>query len=546
MPAEYWYTIIQYFVSIIIVIALLFALMESSRKYDKYRQWPYIVVAIGYFLLVVWALIRAMMLSFEFVPLILSILQVSGFVTLMIGYLYEQQFEKHHQLDGSEVLDAPEMNKAIVAITHNEKPKTEAIPEITDIKKSSTVLKKAVSADATVVEKELKEESQKSGKKPEVKPTQKPAKPEPKKDDKKAGKKIKKEELPEWMGMLAAEEDDKPNSNSSKTGMAKVSENKKEEAKTEVTLKANDDIVIEKSAKPETKANTPVTPPAPATAKKSTKTTGPVDLSYLAKRPRKSKAAKAPKPDSTKSTTEDGHDREVLMEELFPIAKTTADEPLHNTEMEATSAQAGDVLPGEHREAPSKSNLSKTKNIQPVGLLAGGMGMFDWMAQWPIIAVMLTLAILIVVMARNTKVKGNTTLMYAFIILTASALGRLLLADVMVPPTIDITDTNSVLSLLVIIFEVLGYVFIGLASWFKIKGKITHHFLSVIAIVYMIMLFLTASIANFVVKDQNSLNLLLLLSTGTMIMLLPIIHSIAFSHTAEDSKDGIKHETATT
>jgi hypothetical protein len=76
----------------------------------------------------------------------------------------------------------------------------------------------------------------------------------------------------------------------------------------------------------------------------------------------------------------------------------------------------------------------------------------------------------------------------------------------------------------------------------KIKGKITHHFLTVVSIIYFIILVLTIVLAKFIVKDVTSLQLLYLLATGTLIAMLPITHSLTYSHPAHTKPNEGPHE----
>ncbi len=49
MTVELWYQLVHYFLGVVSVLALLFALVETSRQYDRHKEKSYLLLAIGFF-----------------------------------------------------------------------------------------------------------------------------------------------------------------------------------------------------------------------------------------------------------------------------------------------------------------------------------------------------------------------------------------------------------------------------------------------------------------------------------------------------------------
>jgi hypothetical protein len=502
-----WIAISQYFVGIIIFLALLFALMDASRKYDKYREWPYFVIATGYFSLVVWALLRATILNQEIIDPALVGLQITGLFLLVIGYLSEHH--QDHKKSLSEIPDfahpVPETTETVPAPLLLEATTTPVVPVISppiteekwDIKPKPTpkITPKPEKTKAVKVELPPKEKpiEKTSGEKAE-----KPAKP--------AKKKSKEKEIPSWVALLAEDIDIPEASENEPEVLTDKKDEKLEQTSTESPIITSNPETPAESISPIVK-----TP----TVKRSKKLDGPVDLSYLAKRKKTKKVTVSA--DSKPAQPEKQEQREKMLDELFPVEKDTAtDEPI----IDPTSAvpQSTSMLPGEHREDEANATAPSAPKTPPaLNAVAFSMSSLniDWIiANWQHTVPLVLLAILVLQTARFHKTRGNILLALGFFAILLS--------------TVSPISQYCALAL-----EAAGYISIGIASWMRIKGKITHHFLSVMTGIYCVILALTAVLAQAIVKDTTSLQLLLLLCTGTLITLLPIVHSVTYSHPAQ-------------
>lgn len=526
MVSNFWITISQYFVGIIIFLALLFALMDSSRKYDKYREWPYFVLAIGYFFLVIWALLRATIISTDLLASILSYLQLAGFAFLTIGYLAEQHHEQKHA--ANPLADLPDFSHPVPETDETVTPVKTVPDTMSDTEIDTTTEEKQHEPTATVIAM------------PKSKPAPAPAKSKSTRS------------VPDWVKMLSSDEEiepadtpDEDEAQNSLTDVKKV----KAEPKTEQSLETSLSDAINNKSETEqpdsstlssesTAESTEEMKSTPDTGKKIKKSTskkqidnGPVDLSYLAARKSK-KAAVVP---STKSQSakiiekptdkplKSQAKREKMMDELFPVAQdTTVDEPIITPDQALSDSTT--VLPGEHREMPTEMPPKSSKKA--LGVLALNASLLNThyiVDHWQQTLPLLLLLILIFQTTRFSRTRGNSLLALGFLLIFASSV---------------INGSSYV----ILAIEAIGYVAIGIASWIRIKGKITHHFLTVISGIYCIILALTALLAQIVVADDMGLQLLLLLCTGTLIALLPIIHSLTYNHPAQTAPTEGQHD----
>lgn len=388
--------------------------MDSSRKYDKFRELPYLILAIGYFLLVIWSLLRATFITSDLLAATLSYLQLAGFVAITIGYLTEQ---------------------------YHESPSDQAI----------------------------------------TKSVEQPA-PTPSSQSTQA------KELPKWVAMLS--NDDEPTALSASTVANPITTatNAPAESPT-ATQNATESLTVE-----------PVTVSQKPAKMKAISHEKPIDLSYLAKR---TKAKIEPK------TMEPTESREEILDELFPVTPKPAVTPKTAKVRSKTLATQKKAA-----AAPTKTKKPAKKAHGVIALSFATLDSNYLLTHWVESLPLLLLFIIVLQTARHPKHHGNLLLAIGFTILLIIRL----FAD------------NS---LLLLGLEALGYGCIGLASWIRIKGKVTHHFLTVMSFIYLIVLALITALATVIVTDQTSLQLLLLLCTGTLIALLPIVHSLTYSHPAQ-------------
>lgn len=472
MTAEFWVSISQYLVGIIMVLALLFALMESSRKYDKYRQWPYLILAFGYFFLLLWSLIRAMLLSTDSFTSLLNGLQLASLFLLAIGYTFQEK----------------------------------------EIGTETTPLEPAPLPEEVLTEKETT-----------------PASTE--KSQSKADK-----EKPTWAALLAADQEEapleeEPTSPSLKTlETIDVSEN---------SAPAVDRVSVKTPEQTEQPAEPEVITPAPETPKKEKKKKvsnestsvqdAEIDLSYLKSRTKKTKNVK--ETPAQPSDPLENANRDDLMNDLFPIEEEAAPLAGEESKLHTTATQ----LPGEHRETgPSKSTKKKStdpgKNLAGLAFL-GSQG--DQLIQhWPQVLVAVFLVYILIQLIRHWRSKATPIIFFGFTL-------YLLVAAHDILSGLNILQLNNSIVLAV---EALASICIGVASWIRIKGRVTHHFLAVVSVIYLVVLALTIGLASFIVKDVTSLQLLLILSTGTLIALLPIIHSLSYGNSSQPKVSEKAHE----
>ncbi len=464
MSAELLLRLLEYFAGIIIVLALLFVLMEAARKFDRLKQRSYLTMALGSFLLILWALMRAMGLNAGVLQLTFGIVQISGFFLLGAGYL-----TLHHQ-EGDEFETVP--------------------PTVTD-PKSITDSKESWVALLTGEGKPIESTAQGKAK-----------------------------------GALTPEPDDD-----------KVVQ--KETVVTETTPKKMAGVEeAEKVQASEVSTSTPVEETV-ETKVKPIPAHGTVDLSYLGSRKRSQKESKAPAikidtpvaPDMTKKSPEQSTEhkaeepkptvekppqtRDELLDDLFPLESKTKDH-----EPEVT------LLPGELRL--SKDHPSKTDSKMAAVGLAGLLGNQELLMLWPQAAVVLVVFFIIMELIPYRKIRGNSLLLGGFAVLFGAYIFQAYTSQ----------QARPLMIIIGLILEVIGFACLGGASWLKIKGKITHHFLTIVSVFYLILLSLAIITATIITRDMNSLSLLLNLTTGLLIVALPILHGVAYSHGKTDTNEG--------
>lgn len=91
MSLVLWMGIGHYLLSVLVIFALVVALMESSRKFDRFHDNSYLLLAIGYFLLVAWGLIRALAISPSLLQLVAMVFLILGLACLASGYYFHHQ-----------------------------------------------------------------------------------------------------------------------------------------------------------------------------------------------------------------------------------------------------------------------------------------------------------------------------------------------------------------------------------------------------------------------------------------------------------------------
>lgn len=487
MLSEFWTNISQYFVGIIIVLALLFALMETSRKYDKYREWPYLVLAIGYFALLVWSLLRATIINADVIRPILTACQLAGFLLLSIGYISEGQHETARQSADEPVLEPqPEPTKPT---------KKSNLPWV-NLLSANTELD-----DPAAEEKEIIEEDESATLAPK----------------------------PEEKSVESADP-------ATAKGPA-FSKGMEKQVTTSASTAPTPTPAVTASVDTPAEPETPI-PPTKKKTKKEAAANEPVDLSYLMSRKKKAamtaktEVTSTPVPAPTETKESKAATRDQMIDELFPVAKTEDKaDPLvdPNAEKQATT-----TLPGEHRDtADEKPQKPTTNTSAPAAIALASFSTDRLIAHWPEITALVLLLIILIELVRNIKTRGHALLLSGFFLIFASQLIRFLLVS---------NGPGAYLPYLELALETLGFVLVGIASWLKIKGKITHHFLTVISVIYIIILILTIVLAKFIVKDTVSLQLLYLLATGTLIAMLPITHSLTYNHPAHTKPNEGPHE----
>lgn len=157
-------------------------------------------------------------------------------------------------------------------------------------------------------------------------------------------------------------------------------------------------------------------------------------------------------------------------------------------------------------------------------------------AVWPeVIGSILILGILLALLPQRHQ-KGNGWLLLGFSLFLVFFIVSIFFAPELNGPSLT-ADTAGYNSWLVRLLEVVAMACIGAASWQKIKGKVTHHFLKIVSLIYVVMLILTVGLSFFIVTDQTSLQLVLLLMSGVLITILPVIHAFTYSHPHQPPSD---------
>ncbi len=470
MSAELLLRLLEYFAGIIIVLALLFVLMEASRKFDRLRQRPYLIVAFGAFLLIIGALMRALGLNAGTLQLPFSIIQVAGFFLLGIGYL-----SLHH--DRSEEEDVP------------------AIPEVTEANNTEDTADKKIEQDWVA----LLTASEKQ-------PTEKASKAKP--IDKGSVKSV-----------------DGPSKPEAKVA---VEPKQKEKEAASAKLEASSSSGEKTSSSADTTPSTPLSSTKPEPSPESSA----IDLSYLATRKNKIKSTKtaasqkeksvsleakpqptgtkvdAPSPEAKTKQPESKQTREEILDDLFPIeAKSNS----------KASEDESSLLPGEIREKPTKK--AKTA-MNPAIALTGLLGNKELLALWPQATVVLIIFFIIIELLPYRKIRGNGVLLIGFTVLFASFIFQAYTSQAPTP----LSTVGGLVA------EVIGFACLGASSWLKIKGKITHHFLAIVSVFFIILLTVAMGVATVFGSDTTNLSLVLNATTGLLIVALPILHAIAYSH----------------
>lgn len=488
MSTELWLDIIRYFIGVLIIFTLLVSLMEASRKFDRFHDSTYLLLATGYFLLLVWALLQAMSLGNGLLRITAMISQLIGLICLAFGYHY---FAKTYAIDDDSSSESVSTQRpASIAPAETAANSTPPPASMTTLIKTQPI-----------------ENSQ-------------------------AGPAKKADNRADWVKLLAVDSTPPPVLVSPTEALVETIE-KLDDTTADKSIRPSPPI--EKKAKPLAAAK----PNAvnwrgaqPATSPPADNT---VDLSYLSKRTRKvnqkvrrieglEPSAANQAGNSTPPPTEKA--REEIMDELFPVSKKTTKPEAALLSNPATKEPAAPnksakpikndtALPGEEA-AISKKNAS-------AGLVAAGFGLEDWFSAWPEVAAAVIYLVLLIILIPQRHYRGHNLLISGFAIILLSAIASILFAS----------PANAYLGLGIPSLELIGFALIGAASWLKIKGKVTHHFLRIVSIIYLVLIILTIGLATVIVRDQISLQLLLLLMTGVLIMILPIIHAMTYYHPSQ-------------
>ncbi len=480
MPTTFWYSIGYYLLGIVIVLTLLFALMDSSRKYDKYHQWPYLSLATGYFFLLVWVIVRSMLLNYYLTDWLQLGCQLLGLLLLAIGYTAEHMVEQPLPTEKS-VPHVPPLHHAdLLHAKHEDK----------------------------------------------VSQPTKEAANEPKLEKKEQLTAHNKKDLPDWAAKLVAADENQP----------KITRREEDEP-----AKVTKPAVVESHLPGETAGKKT---DLPAKKKGSTTATDTVDLSYLSAKTKKAKSQPeiAATPNKSKPANEEqpAQSRAEMMDDLFPIAKVTSDDtPL------AASATESETKVSERPKAAKKDPIApmaiekkapatvKTKaKDMPIALLLAPAG-FDLSSHWHIYLTLFLLLVIIFQLLRHHKNKAHSLLAAGFVVVLASSVLNLFSESI--KGLFGLNNPSTIV--LVTLVEAVGFSLVGLACWQRIKGKVTHHFLTVVSLTYLVIALLTVGLATVIVRDDTSLQLLLLFSSGSLIALLPIIHSFAYNHPAQNASD---------
>lgn len=459
MSAELWLGLVHYLIGIVAVLGLLVVLMETSRKFDRHHDGPHLLLSVGYFLLLVWAILKAMSLSVGPLLNAAAVFQLLGWLMVAIGY-----YRLHH----------------------------EQIDE-------------------------------------EVEPSAVDSSPVPSKDSR---------PLPAWIKLLADERETtatKPDNiaTAGEGATNSIEQTDPTDSVEPLVERAAASSVEEDHILPGAITDQSASEHKPK-VKRVAKTIsdGEVDLSYLAAK-RKPKAVNPIQSigDSTEEAPANSQaeglnvdtstippspeKRDELMDELFPMEK------------------------GEKVDDKVKSKkTAKVRKVKPpvvlAGLLATSGDLSSWFNYWPEVSTIILLIIIIILLLPSRRVRGNGWLIGA---LTLHLLGQT--TQLFINPILDGVLSAGV-GWKVMLGEViimLGAVLLGIAGWSKIKGKVTHHFIRIVAIVYAVMLMLTLGLTFVIVKDQTTLQLMIVMMTGVLITILPIIHSLTYSHPHQPVSD---------
>lgn len=454
--------------------------MAASRHYDRFHDVPQLVIATGYFLLIVAALLLGLSLDIQMISFIANGCQLIGLGLLLLGYYFDSI--------------APEEEE-------------ESAPPVKAERKTDTL--KSSHTDHT-----------------------------------------------DWVTMLSADPEEKASSHKNK---------KKLDALAEESLKAAPKFEKEEKGEVEAAVSEPTIEKqqkVKANGDETKKPKGEVDLSYLAQRARKKKETDATGPtlpeieveskssadqvadnkaESTEKSEDKPESREDLINDLFPLGESSDKvesasfhtEPTH-LPGESIADKASDkplVSAPTETTDKSKKKVKAEKIIKdqavviagPLSLTLAQTG--DYQA-WLALAGLLVLAGLVIVSYRHRTQRGGLWLMAGWFALLFAQVAVLLSQTIW----------------LILALSVLGYCLVGLANWHKIRGKVTRHFLTIIGIMYLLLALLTVGLAVLIVRDQTSLSLLLVLMTGVLVVLLPIIHALIYSYPPPAPKTYEVHE----
>lgn len=86
MTFDLWLAIGHYLFGVFVILALLVALMEASRKFDRFRDNSYLMLATGYFMLLIWAAVSALDLQVSVLHFMAISFLWLGLIFLSFGY----------------------------------------------------------------------------------------------------------------------------------------------------------------------------------------------------------------------------------------------------------------------------------------------------------------------------------------------------------------------------------------------------------------------------------------------------------------------------
>ncbi len=197
--------------------------------------------------------------------------------------------------------------------------------------------------------------------------------------------------------------------------------------------------------------------------------------------------------------------RQALLNDLFPIpeATTTDHPPLPS----ATVDKSDHRLPSELPIGLFGYNFATGQSLFSTAVPA-----VSWLAASSILASLFSL--------RDRK--GMPWLIAGFILINLSTLIQVLSGYLELSWWSNPWLSASSLTL--------SYLLIACGSYQRIRGKVTKHFLQIVIWLYLMIMATTIGLSLTIVESAASLTMLTYFVVGTLTLILPIIHAMAFDH----------------